>query len=69
MCSCLGVKQRKYPYFYQRHKLKHATGFVSAPNLVKLKQLAKDADKSLTRYVSRILEKHIEDVWKLRSKN
>lgn len=52
---------RKHPYFYKRNNLKHATGFLTPEDYEKLKQLAKEADKSLVRYVTRLLEKHIRD--------
>lgn len=57
---------RKHPYFYRRNKLKHATGFLSPDDYEKLKQLAKDADKSLVRYITRLLENHIRERWSKR---
>lgn len=62
-CFYLCVPTRKHAYFYKRNNLKHATGFLSPDDYAKLKQLAKDADKSLARYVSRLLEKHIHEQW------
>ncbi len=47
--------------WYVRAGLKHVTGFVTPANKAKLKTLAKKADKSLTRYVSRLLERHLRD--------
>jgi len=44
--------------------VKHATAFLSPSDYVKLKQLAKEADKSVVRYVTRLLERHIRDVSK-----
>jgi hypothetical protein len=47
--------------WYKKAGLKPITGFVSPSDKNKLKQLAKEADKSLTRYVSRLLEKHLQE--------
>ena len=58
---------RKHDYFYKRNNLKHATGFLSPADYEKLKALAKDADKSLARYITRLLEKHIAEQWAQRS--
>lgn len=46
--------------------MKHATGFLSPEDYEKLKQLAKDADKSLVRYVTRLLERHVKEQWSQR---
>ena len=52
--------RKKYGYFYKRHNLKQVTGFVSEETLTKLKRKAKAEDKSLARYVTRLLEKDAE---------
>ena len=60
------MTSRKHDYFYKRNNLKHATGFLSPDDYEKLKALAKDADKSLARYITRLLEKHIQEQWSQR---
>lgn len=61
------VPTRKHKYFYQRNNLKQVSGFLSPDDKAKLEQLAKDADKSMQRYVTRLLEKHIAEQWAKRS--
>lgn len=39
--------------------MKQVSGFVSKEDYEQLKQLAKDADKPLSRYVTRLLEAHV----------
>lgn len=48
-------------YFYHRHNLKHATGFITPIDKQKLKALAKANDRSEVRYVTRVIEKHIRE--------
>lgn len=48
-------------YFYRKHNVKHATGFLSPTDMKKLKALAKSSDKSVTLYITRLLEKHIKE--------
>lgn len=57
-------KQSKRIQFYIRHGVKHITGFLTPADKKKLQELAKQADKSLTRYVTRLLERHIRDTYK-----
>lgn len=54
-------KRKRYPYFYERNKLKQVSGFVSKEDYERLRRLARDADKSLVRYVTRLLESHIKE--------
>lgn len=54
--------KKKYPHWYDRVGLKHVTGFITPSEKQKLKRLAKAADKSLSRYVSRLLQQHIHQM-------
>lgn len=59
----------KLPPWYKRTGLKHVTGFLDEAAKKKLKKLATAHDKSLTRYVTRLLEKHIREMEENNSKN
>lgn len=48
-------------HWYKQRKLKHITGFLTETEKQALKKLAKDQDKSLTRYVTRLLQKHLKE--------
>jgi len=49
-------------YWYQRRNLKHVTGFLSAEKKKQLRRIAKTVgDMTLTRYVTRLLERHIKE--------
>lgn len=54
--------KRKYPPWYQTSGMKPITGFLTPADKKKLKKMAKDADKSLTRYVTRLLLHHIRAI-------
>lgn len=58
VCCNAAMKTKLKPW-YRTTGLKHVTGFLTPADKEKLKQLAKNADKSLTRYVSRLLESHV----------
>lgn len=47
--------------YYRQRGLKPVMAFVSLSTLSALKRLSKDADKSLTRYVTRLLESHVAE--------
>lgn len=55
------VKKKKYPQWYKTMGLKHVTGFLTADEKQKMKKLAAAADKSLSRYVTRLMQQHIKD--------
>lgn len=46
--------------WYELAKLKHVTGFLTPMEKAVLKKLAEREERSLTRYVSRILREHIK---------
>ena len=54
-------KKSRKEHWYRKAGLKHVTGFVNAARKAKLKKLAAAADKSLARYVSRLLERHADE--------
>ncbi len=47
--------------WYVKAGRKHVTGFLLPADKARIKRLAKSADKSLTRYVTRLLEQHVRD--------
>jgi hypothetical protein len=51
----------KPTYWYKKNNLKHVTGFLTAAKKAALKQIAKDHDMTMARYVTRLLEKHVEE--------
>lgn len=55
------MRKRRYEYFYERNRLKAVTGFVSKEVKAHLQRLAKEADKSLVRFISRLLEQYVRD--------
>jgi len=54
----------KYDYWYRKTGLKPVTGFLTKEDKKRLKIIADRADKSVARYVSRLLEAHIKGIWK-----
>ncbi len=49
-------------HWYQKRKLKHITGFLTKEKKEALQRIAKKkSDLTLTRYISRLLEKHIRE--------
>lgn len=61
------TKKRQHAYFYRRNNLKHVAAFLTPEDYERIKALAKDADKSLQRYVTRLLESHIKQLWQQKS--
>lgn len=55
------MKKKKYQQWYRKVGLKHVTGFLTADEKQKMKRLAEAADKSLSRYVTRLMQQHIRD--------
>lgn len=55
------VMKKKYPQWYKKLGLKHVTGFLTADEKRRLKKLAGAADKSLARYVTRLMQNHIRE--------
>lgn len=53
--------KRKYEHWYKTANVKHVAAFLRPHDYLILKRLASEADKSLTRYVTRLLEKHIQE--------
>jgi hypothetical protein len=53
-------KHKKIPW-YKKVGRKHATGFLLPADRRKLKEIARRADKSLSRYITRLLEKDIKE--------
>ncbi len=51
--------KKKKDYWYKKVGRKHVTAFLVPSDIKKLKELAKNKDKSLARYVTRLLEQHI----------
>lgn len=61
-CNSMAGKEK---YWYQKKRLKHVTGFLTKKDKELLQQIAKRrSDLTLTRYVTRLLEKHIEEYLK-----
>ncbi len=58
----VGMAKKKYPQWYKMHGLKHVTGFLTLTEKQKLRMIASAADKSLSRYVTRLLQQHIKDM-------
>jgi predicted DNA-binding protein len=56
------MRQKKYPQWYKTTGLKHVTGFLTPTEKQKMKRLAAAADKSLSRYVTRLMQQHIRDM-------
>lgn len=54
--------KKKYPQWYQTVGLKHVTGFLTVMEKQKLRRYAQMADKSLSRYVTRLLQNHIKEM-------
>lgn len=48
-------------YWYRKRKLKQISGFLTAKEKELLKALAKKQDKSLSNYVTRILQAHLNE--------
>lgn len=48
-------------YWYRRMKLKQISGFLTQKEKEILQAMAKKQDKSLSRYVTRILQTHIRE--------
>lgn len=55
------MKKKKYRQWYLTVGLKHVTGFLTAEEKQKMKRLAQAADKSLSRYVTRLMQQHIRE--------
>lgn len=53
---------KKYEQWYKTVGLKHVTGFLTPTEKQKLKKFADAADKSLSRYVTRLMQQHIKEM-------
>jgi hypothetical protein len=53
--------RRKYPPWYKTVSLKPVTAFLTAAEKEALRKLAREDDKSLCRYVTRLLQKHVQE--------
>lgn len=58
---------KRKQHFYARHNLKPVTAFLSPLDHTKLSKLAKNDRRSMVNYVTRLLEQHIQTLWKQRA--